>query len=274
MSMYIGSYIICSAMIVIIIFSPFVFNTLFNNNKFIGFWLGLLCSFITFFISSIVALIFFLIIFIGLKNKIEKYNDKDEVSIEDYLHQPAIILILVYIMIFLIESIFFIILYFFIKRILNLNYINKTILMFISGYTFLFIGFYIFLSTVSLSPENYEENHKLIGSLKQKILLIIDIIISLFILKLVGTIFMIFLYHKEVNDKLIFLCIGIYIIPFIFYIFGFAFHKDYILFYPTEIINFICFLVGIIFYYLFYKYKQENKKKEIYFPQESILPEE
>ena len=151
-----------------------------------------------------------------------------------------------------------------------MKYINHSTLTFISGYTFLFIILYLSLSIFSLFPDNYEEKYKLIGIMKHKIIIIIDLIITLFILKLIGTIFMLFLHLKEVINKIIFVCIGIYLMPIIFFIFGFLFHKDYLIFYPIESINVIYFLIGTISYCLFYK-PMEMDEQEISMPQTPIL---
>lgn len=270
MAIYLSSYIISSAMIVIIVFSPFVFKIFFNNNNFIGFGFGLLCFFITSVIVSIIIIIFLCILYYGFGKKININKNENEVSIGDYLHQTTIISIIIIIMVFLIELIFFVILYIFTKRIVNLKYINHSTLTFISGYIFLFIILYLFLIIFSLFPENYEEKYTLISTMKHKIILIMDLIITSFILKLIGTIFMLFLHLKEVINKIIFVCIGIYLMPIIFFFFGFLFHKDYLIFYPIQSINFIYFLIGTISYCLFYK-PMKMDEQEISMPQTPIL---
>lgn len=270
--MFIVSYMISAIIIALIGCSPFLLRFFFNEKKCTGYGLGIICLLISLLAIIIIATIFISILSFPLKNKIEKYNNKKIVTLEDYLHQPAIILFLIFMMILLIDLAVFIILYIFMKRFANLKYKSYTIFTFISGYILLFIPIYLFLVYLSLFPEDYEIHTKLIDELNLKILLILNVYATIFMLKLIGVSIMLFLHQKIKQSKIIIFCLISYFAPILFLILGFSFHKDALITYPTGILDFICFILGILFYCIYYGSK-EIDYQEITLPQFSSVSE-
>ena len=83
---------------------------------------------------------------------------------------------------------------------------------------------------------------------------------------------MLFLHQKIKQSKIIIFCLISYFAPILFLILGFSFHKDALITYPTGILDFICFILGILFYCIYYGSK-EIDYQEITLPQFSSVSE-
>ena len=160
--------------------------------------------------------------------------------------------LIIYILLFCITFQVFAMLFHYTKKLLQEKHNFNVIYLFFSGYITRFILFYlipIFYSINNIKIINIDL--ELIPN-NIKDLLIFEFMILLYIFFLAGITLIITFYHKCLKDKIILICIGIYISPYIFYVIG-TITKLYTIFnYLNMVVNLIAFGLGIFFNYKYY----------------------
>ena len=265
--------------IIFILLSCFVKMTSKNLKNFTGFGKGICCFFITFVFDLLLFVIFATLIYFTFKEELDEINEKldvdhfYEIESMDLLKVLSIlweiskaIIILLIICFFAIILAQFILLFVFIKKLANQEYIYKTIFMFISGYIFLY-GF-TFAGNIyySLYPEEYyEDNHSFDDEQMEKNLLYFTSFALMFILNIIGTSIMLFLHHKRASSSLIFISMITFFGPFISLILLISFkqlNEYYYYLIGVGIFSVASFIIGI-FMYCKYKDREEFDTKQI-----------
>lgn len=255
--MLIAPFVIALIFILITIASPLLFKFIFNVEKFNGFLTGLICSLIT--CSSLALLILIAVIVLnivisndvdngGIEILINSLNDITNLEELSFLTKFLVwgILAILFIVIFLV-------LYFGIKFISHFEDESNMIFLFIGGYNLIpSIFWYIFCILLTFEINMFSNiTDEIFDIFSNYFIILIEFGGLFFLLLLSGCSIMIMLHHKDYNTKIIWICIGTFFAPVIFYFLGFLTEKAFFF----SFLNAACPLLSICFgSFLYYKY--------------------
>ena len=229
-----GAFVVSLIFIILLIVNPCILKPIFKIESFLGYTMGLCCSFITALIITVCVVIAIILVTLNIEKSVPMGDDA-------MLESLGIgVLLIVFVVVTATYLAVFFVLMCYTKKVTAPEYAVNSIFMFISGYSFLsFIVIYIALAITALALENT-------GS---SFLILFEFIIFFYILKLAGISLMFMLYHRNANRLLLFIAMGVYFGPLIFFLIGIFAKAIGLLEYPTFVFDIASIALGSFFYF-------------------------
>lgn len=261
--MLVPPLIIAIILIIIALVLPIVFKIIFKIKNFPGFCLGIVCSVIS--IVSFIALtaIGIITLYFICKNNGDLGLNLEIIlqsltDIEELKKMPIWILIIIWGFMALISLAFFLILFFFIKRLYNPDEDTNRIFIFLTAYTFIpVILWNIICLILSLKLDIFDYKVKEVEIITDGFVLAAELAGLLLLIQLAGSSILIMLHYRGLNCGIIWICVVTFFSPVIFFLVGFLTCQTFFFTFLTGGCPILSLLFAIILYC-----KYENRSAE------------
>ena len=257
--MYLLGFIVALIILLAIIISPILMKKLLKIKYFKGFFSGICCA--------VFCIIFFFCCFIIWALLVSKYVESHKNDLEDIIFLPSfpellfhfpktnVIIEYFYLIMYIVSDIsFFLLIMFFVLKLIGQIKSSRQIFMFISGFNLAFILPFTMAMLTGLEWIGYGEEYyeklplQYLGVSYHSLLLCFEFFVLSYLFQLTGVILIVFLWVRNKKRLFLLIAIGTLFGPFIIFIISFHVQIRIISDLFTPLTYYVAFVIGINFY--------------------------